>query len=94
VYYSSEFSHRIKVVVGPVQWGTCICTVVGIGCGSPLAYWNNNIAAISSNQEDIIILDALMGRQTATLSGHTLIHCLAYSSDGTFLVSGGWDETC
>ena len=82
------------MVVGPAQWGTCIYTVFGIGCGSPLAYWNNNIAAISSNQDDIIILDALMGRQIATLSGHAeAIKSLTYSSDGTFLVSGSDDKT-
>ena len=93
-YYSSEFSHKIKVVAGPAQWGTCICKAVGIGYGSPLAYWNNSIAATSSNREDIIILDALTCRQIATLSGHTsLISSLVYSSDGTFLVSGSYDKT-
>ena len=80
-------------MVGPTQWGTCICTVHNIGSGS-LVYWNSNIAVVSSNEREIIILDASTGRQTATLSGYTSrIRSLACSSDGTFLVSGSDDYT-
>ena len=92
--YSSEFSHRTKVVVGSAQWGSCIRTVLDVAGTSALAYWNNNIATTSSIVYDIIILDALTGSQTAVFSGHTdYINTLKYSSDGTFLVSGSTDET-
>jgi len=82
------------MVVGAAQWGTCTRTVFyAIGIAT-LACWNNNIAATSFTGRDIIILDALTGSQTAVLSGHTgKINSLTYSSDGTFLVSGGWDKT-
>ena len=81
------------MVVGPAQWGTCICTVSSVGEGS-LAYWNNNIATTSFGGYDIIVLDALTGSQTAVLSGHmSSVTSLTYSSDGTFLVSGSNDKT-
>jgi len=92
--YSSEFSYRIRVVVGPAQWGACIRTVSQVGSRSALACWNNNIAATSFVEHEIIILDALAGSQIAVLSGHTgRITCLTYSSDGTLLVSGSSDKT-
>ena len=92
--YSSEFSHRINVVVGPAQWGTCIRTVFHVGGTCALARWNNNIATASSRRQDIIILDALTGSQKAILSGHTdRISSLTYSLDGIFLVSGSDDKT-
>jgi len=92
--YSSEFSHRIEVVVGPAQWGTCIYTVFNIAYSHALACWNNNVAAVGPTLQDITILDALTGSQTAVISGHTAcIISLTYSSDGTFLVSGSDDKT-
>ena len=93
-YYSSEFSPRIKIVVGPAQWGICIRTVFHVAGTSALAYWNNNIATTSPTGCNIIILDALTGRQAAVLSGHTgWINSLTYSLDGIFLVSGSSDKT-
>jgi len=93
-YYSSEFSHRIKVVVGPAQWGICIRTVPHVGGAFALACWKNNIATASLIEHNIIILDALTGSQTAVLSGHTdQINSLTYSLDGIFLVSGSSDKT-
>ena len=80
------------MVVGPAQWGICICTVSSVG--ESLACWNNNIATSSFGGCDIIILDALTGSQTAVLSGHTSsVTSLSSSSDGTFLVSGSNDKT-
>ena len=92
--YSSEFSHRIKAVVGPAQWEVCIRTVLHVGDTSPIAYWSNHIATPGPTLNDIIILDALTGSQTATLSGHTnWVTSLTYSLDGIFLVSGSSDNT-
>ena len=91
--YSTEFSQKIKMVVGIAEWGTCARTVP---CSSPphaLAYCNNTIATGSSLQ-DIIILDILAGSQIAILSGHTeCVQSLIFSSDGTLLVSGSSDKT-
>ena len=93
-FYSSEFSHRVKVVVGPAQWGTCIRTVFHVTSTPALACWNNNIAVTGLTGHNIIILDALIGSQTAVLSGHTgWINSLTYSLDGIFLVSGSSDKT-
>ena len=80
-------------MVGPTQWGTCIRTV-SCPFSAPLAYWNNNLATNGPREEDITILDALTGSQSAILSGHMdSVTSLAYSSDGTFLVSGSNDKT-
>ena len=90
--YSTEFSQKIKAVVGPVGWGMCTRTVPCSDSPSALAYWNNTIA-ISSNHY-IIIIDALTGSQTTALSEHTDDVCsLVFSSDGTLLVSGSRDKT-
>jgi len=92
--YSSEFSHRPRVVAGLAQWGTCIRTVFHVAGTRVLAYWNNNLATTGPTKNDITILDALTGSQTAVLSGHTgQINSLTYSSEGTFLVSGAGDNT-
>ena len=75
------------------EWGTCIRT---ISCSEPpysLTYWNNTIA-VGFQQGDIIFFGALTGSQTTVLSGHTnSVYSLAFSLDGTFLVSGSRDKT-
>ena len=93
-HYSGELSQEVKVVKGlPAGWGTCSRTVSLGSYTRGLSCWNNTIAAASFNG-DIIILDAITGSQTAVLSGHTEeILCLAFSSDGKLLVSGGFDKT-
>ena len=80
--------------MGPAEWGTCIRTVFFGGDHTlALAYCNNTIATGFTSQ-DIIIFDALTGSQTAVLSGHSVyIVSLAFSSDGTLLVSGSNDGT-
>ena len=92
--YSSEFSHRPRVVVGLAQWGTCTRTIFHVIGTHALAYWNNNLATVGPTKNDITILDAFTGSQTAVLSGHAgQINSLTYSSEGTFLVSGVSDNT-
>jgi len=89
----SKFPQKVKVVVGLAEWGACIRTISCIDDYTvTLAYHNNTIATGLHN--DIIIFNALTGSQTAVLSGHTgYVVSVAFSSDGTWLVSGSSDNT-
>ena len=90
--YSTEFSQNIRVVVGLTEWGMWTRTVSSCDYNIALACWNSTIG--HSSYKDIIIINALTGSQTAVFSGHTApVLSLAFSSDGTLLVSGSWDET-
>ena len=92
--YSAEFSQEVKVARGlPTGWGKCSRTVSFDSYTGRLSYWNNTIAA-GYEDWDIIILDAVTGSQTATLSSHTdSVGCIVFSSDGRSLVSGSDDRT-
>jgi len=95
---SSSWLHEhhvanVKVVRGPAKWGTCIRTVYfGNSYTFTLAYCNNTIATGFISK--VIIFDALTGSQTAVLSGHSSqVRSLAFSLDGTLLVSGSDGNT-
>jgi len=90
-YYSTEFLQEAKVVKGlPAEWGVCSRTVLLDEYPHTFSYWNNIIAVGSTH--GIIILDATTGSQIAILSGHAEpVFSLAFSSDGTLLVSGSYD---
>ena len=79
----------------PAEWGKCSRTVLLDKEPQALSYLNNTIAVgLRSNSDNIIILNAVTGSQTAILSGHTnWVGSLTFSSDGTSLVSGGDDRT-
>jgi len=91
--YMPKFPQRVKVVVGPAEWGACTRTVSSIDdYTATLAYHNNTIATGLHN--NITIFNALTGSQIAVLSGHTQhVISVAFSSDGTLLVSGSDDKT-
>ena len=92
LFYSREFSQKIRVVVGPTEWAMSTRTVSCSHTVAALACWNNTVAFGSS--KDIIFIDTLTGSQTAAFSGHTEdVESLAFSSDGILLVSGSWDKT-
>jgi len=77
----------------PTEWGIWSCTVVLDNEPLALSYWNNTIG-VGSVGGDIIILDVIIGRQTAVLSGHTHeVNSLTFSSDGLSIVSGSNDYT-
>ena len=67
-----------------------------VSLGNPtraLSCWKDTIA-VGLWHEDIIIINAITGSQTAVFSGHTdLVTSLVFSSDGTSLVSGSDDGT-
>jgi len=91
-WYSPGVLQGVKVVKGlQAGWGTCLRTVLSNDSSDALACWND-IVAVGLWSGKIIILDAITGIYTSTLSGHTnCVESLAFLSDGTSLVSGGND---
>jgi len=88
-----ESSQAFKVVKGLLaEWGACSRTVLLDNYPETLSYGNNTIAV--GLHKDIAILDVITGSQTAVLSEHTdWVVSLAFSPDGTSLVSGSGDKT-
>ena len=92
-YYRAELLQGIRVIKGiPAEWRTHSHTVfLGVKPFS-LAYWKDTIA-VGLGTGDIIILNAITGSQVAVLSGHVdEVKSVAFSWEGTFLVSGGCDK--
>ena len=79
----------VKVIKGiPAGWGECSRTTQVNGSTGILSHHNNNIA-IGCRFGGIMILNAVTGSQSAVLSEYGVrVHCVAFSSDGTSLVSG------
>ena len=74
------------------EWGRYSRTVSSDKFTGPLVCWGNIIAAHSKSH--IIALDAVTGVYLYILSGHTGdVTSLAFSTDGTFLVSASYDKT-
>ena len=92
--YIVKASPVVKVIKGlPAGWGVCSRTTLLSSFTMTLSHHGNSIA-VGSLSGDIIILSAITGSQSALLSGHTdAVECVVFSSDGTSLVSGSWDET-
>jgi len=77
----------------PAGWGTCSRTVTLYSGAQTLMCWKDTIA-VGLWPGKIIILNSITGIQTAILSGHTdFVRSLAFSPDGTSLVSGSDDKT-
>jgi len=77
----------------PAEWGECFRTVTPNITPWAVVCWKD-IIAVGGRGNDIIILDKITGSQKAILSGHTgWMRSLNLSSDGTLLVSGGYDKT-
>ena len=93
-FYSAELRQEVKVVKGPEGgWGACFRTVSLEYFSDCLSCWNN-FGAIGLDSGGIIILDSTTGSQAAIFSGHTnWVRSVAFSSDGTLLVSGSDDTT-
>ena len=85
-----------KVVKGiSARWGQCYRTVQLRGKPNALSYGENIFAVgLRLNHDNIIILDATTGSQTAVLSSHTdRVRSLSFSSDKRLLVSGSDNKT-
>ena len=93
-YYGSELSQEVRVVKGlPAEWGICSRTVSLGSAIYEISCWNNTLA-IGYGYQNIIILDATTGSQTAILLGHTgRVWSVSFLSDGRSLVSGSDDKT-
>ena len=92
--YSLEFSQEVRVVKGlQTKWGTCSRTVSFDHTPRGLSCWKD-LVAVGLSSGDIIILNAITGVHMSILSCHTdRVNSLAFSFDGTFLVSGSNDKT-
>jgi len=77
----------------PAGWGTCSRTVTFDHKPWTLTCWKDTIS-VGLESGEISILDKTTGIQTAILSGHTdWVRSVAFSPDGTSLVSGSDDKT-
>ena len=85
---------EVKVIKGlQTEWGACSRTVSFDDTPWALACWEDLIA-VGFRSGRITILNAITGISMSALSSHTnWVWSLAFSSDGTFLVSGSSDKT-
>ena len=92
-YYTPETLGVVKVVRGhPNNWGTCTREIPFDRYPEALVY-RKDMIAVGLSSGDITILDAITGSSRSTLSGHMeRITSLAFSLDGTLLVSGSVDD--
>ena len=93
-HYSPGLLQGVKVVKGTqAEWGVCSRTVFLNDTPLALTCWKD-LVAVGCISGDIVILDAITGITMSTLSSHTgEVNSVAFSSDGTCLVSGSDDKT-
>ena len=91
--YRADASGEARVVMGlPDKWDTCSRTMVLRGESMTSAHCGDTIAI--GLRRDVVFLDVITGIRTSVLCGHTnSIHSLAFSQDGTLLMSGSYDTT-
>ena len=76
----------------PGKWDTCSRTIP-VGQIAYLACWGD-IIAVQSTSHCILLLDAITGMRKSVFAGHMgNVRSLAFSQDGTLLVSGSEDQT-
>ena len=74
------------------KWDICSRTVSVGEYPSAFAHWGNIVAV--GLGPSVVLIDAITGSRTSVLSGHTdTTYSLAFSLDGTLLVSGSDDKT-
>ena len=76
----------------PDRWDTYFRTMIFQDKLAGFAHWGDTIAIGLGH--DVVLLDAITGIRTSVLCGHTeVLHSLAFSQDGSFLISGGVDAS-
>ncbi|KAF9778114.1 WD40-repeat-containing domain protein [Thelephora terrestris] len=93
-WYTPESLQEVRVVKGHLdKWGTCTRVVSFPHHATALTH-QKDIIAVGLDTGDIIILDGFTGSSRLVLSEHVKrVGCLAFSLDGTILVSGSEDNT-
>ena len=92
-YYEAEAAGGVRVLMGlPDRWDTCSRTILLEGEPTAFAYWGDIMAV--GLESNVVLLDAIKGSRTSVLCGHRdTIRSLAFSKDGTLLVSRSNDKT-
>ena len=76
----------------PEEWDTCSRTIL-VDLKAFMTCWRD-IIAVQSTSHCILLFDKTTGIQKSVFVGHTnTVESLAFSQDGTLLVSGSWDKT-
>ena len=76
----------------PDRWDACSRTIPLEGQPTAFAYWNNIIAV--GLESEVVLLDAVTGSRISALTGHKgMILSVAFSPDGTRLVSSSNNGT-
>jgi len=88
--YGTEILQEVGVLKGlPESWGECLHTA-----SLTTACWKELVAVGLDSGDIVIIVDVITGIRMPVIYGHAqLVGSLAFSSDGTLLVSGSDDET-
>ena len=94
-HYSSVLLGEVKVIKGlQAEWGACSHMASFDYTPLALTCLKDIIAASLQYTGNIIVLNATTGICTSILSSHTAnVNCIAFSLDGTLLVSGSHDKT-
>ena len=93
-WYTAESIQGVKVVNGrPDKWGAC-SRIVSFDYYPKAIASHKDMVVVGLSSGDIIILDAITGTRRSALLGHVDgVVSLAFSLDGTLLVSGSKDDT-
>ena len=94
LHYTSESAEGTFVVKGRLgKWGKCT-REVSFPHNPKALVCQKDIIVVGLDSGEIMILDAITGSRRSTLSGHwESVTSLAFSQDGTLLVSGSNDKT-
>jgi WD40 repeat protein len=92
--YKADLAQEARVLVGlPDRWDACSRRIIVEGGPSAFAHWGD-IVAVGLGLSSVVLYNAITGSRMSVLSGHTgTILSLAFSLDGTLLISGSEDKT-